>query len=38
MPLKAGDSVTLYLSLVRAGAVEVRATVVAYSELERALR
>jgi cytochrome oxidase Cu insertion factor (SCO1/SenC/PrrC family)/copper(I)-binding protein len=38
MPLKAGDSVTLYLSLARAGAVEVRATVVAYSELERALK
>jgi hypothetical protein len=30
--------VTLYLSLARAGAVEVRATVVPYSELERALK
>jgi copper(I)-binding protein len=36
--LQAGDSVTLYLSLVRAGAVEVRATVVPYAELERALK
>ena len=36
--LQAGDSVTLYLSLARAGAVEVRATVVPYSELERALK
>lgn len=36
-PLKAGESVTLYLSLARAGALEVRATVVPYSELEKAL-
>jgi copper(I)-binding protein len=35
--LKAGDTVTLFLSLARAGAVEVRAPVVAYAELERAL-
>ncbi len=35
--LKAGDSVTLYLSLSRAGAVEVRAPVVQYADLERAL-
>lgn len=36
-PLKAGESVTLYLSLARAGALEVRATVVPYAELEKAL-
>jgi protein SCO1/2 len=36
--LQAGDAVTLYLSLTRAGAVEVRATVVPYAELERALK
>jgi len=35
--LVAGDTVTLYLSLARAGAIEVRAPVVPYSELERAL-
>lgn len=35
--LKAGDSVTLYLSLSRAGAVEVRAPVVPYADLEKAL-
>ena len=35
--LVAGDTVTLYLSLARAGAVEVRAPVVPYAELERAL-
>jgi hypothetical protein len=35
--LKRGDSVTLYLSLARAGALEVRATVVPYDELEKAL-
>lgn len=35
--LKPGDAVTLYLSLARAGALEVRATVVPYSELEKAL-
>ena len=33
----AGDSVTLYLSLSRMGAVEVRAPVVPYSELEKFL-
>ena len=33
----AGDSVTLYLSLSRVGAVEVRAPVVPYSELEKFL-
>jgi protein SCO1/2 len=36
-PLKAGDSVTLYLSLARAGALEARAVVVPYAELEKAL-
>lgn len=36
--LVAGDEVTLYLSLARAGAVEVRASVVPYAELEAALR
>ncbi|NUQ11112.1 MAG: SCO family protein [Gemmatimonadaceae bacterium] len=35
--LKAGDSVTLYLSLSRAGPVEVRAPVVPYADLEKAL-
>ena len=35
--LHAGDTVTLYLSLARAGAVEVRASVVPYAELEKAL-
>jgi protein SCO1/2 len=35
--LVAGDSVTLYLSLSRVGAVEVRAPVVPYSELEKFL-
>lgn len=33
----AGDTVTLYLSLARAGGVEVRAPVVPYAELEKAL-
>jgi protein SCO1/2 len=33
----AGDSVTLYLSLARVGAVEVRAPVVPYAELEKFL-
>lgn len=33
----AGDSVTLYLSFARVGAVEVRAPVVPYAELEKAL-
>jgi copper(I)-binding protein len=33
----AGDSVTLYLSLARLGAVQVRAPVVPYSELEKFL-
>lgn len=36
--LVAGDAVTLYLSLARAGAVEVRASVVPYAELEAALQ
>lgn len=36
-PVKAGDTITLYLSLARAGAVEAQATVVPYAELERAL-
>lgn len=36
-PLQAGDTVTLYLSLARIGALEVRATVVPYTELEQAL-
>ena len=35
--LVAGDSVTLYLSLSRMGAVEVRAPVVPYAELEKYL-
>ena len=35
--LVAGDAVTLYLSLSRMGAVEVRAPVVPYSELEKVL-
>jgi cytochrome oxidase Cu insertion factor (SCO1/SenC/PrrC family)/copper(I)-binding protein len=35
--IKAGDTVTLYLSLSRAGALEARATVVPYADLERAL-
>ena len=35
--LVAGDTVTLYLSLARAGAVEVRAPVVPYADLEKAL-
>ena len=35
--LVAGDSVTLYLSLSRMGALEVRAPVVPYAELERVL-
>ena len=33
----AGDTVTLYLSLARAGAAQVRAPVVPYAELEKAL-
>lgn len=36
-PVKAGDTITLYLSLARAGAMEAQATVVPYAELERAL-
>lgn len=36
-PVKAGDTITLYLSLARAGALEAQATVVPYAELERAL-
>jgi protein SCO1/2 len=35
--LVAGDSVTLYLSLARMGALEVRAPVVPYAELEKVL-
>ena len=35
--LVAGDSVTMYLSLARVGAVEVRAPVVPYAELEKFL-
>lgn len=35
--LKAGDSVTLYLSLSRAGPLEVRAPVVPYADLEKTL-
>ena len=35
--LAAGDTVTLLLSLARAGGVEVRAPVVPYAELEKAL-
>jgi protein SCO1/2 len=35
--LVAGDTVTLYLSLARAGAVHVRAPVVPYADLEKAL-
>ncbi|HEY5544798.1 MAG TPA: SCO family protein [Gemmatimonadaceae bacterium] len=35
--LVAGDTVTLFLSLARAGAVEVRAPVVPYADLEKAL-
>lgn len=35
--LVAGDSVTLYLSLARTGALEVRAPVVPYTELEKVL-
>jgi cytochrome oxidase Cu insertion factor (SCO1/SenC/PrrC family)/copper(I)-binding protein len=35
--LRAGDTVTLYLSLARAGALEVRAAVVPYADLEKAL-
>lgn len=33
--LKAGDTVTVYLSLARAGALEAQATVVPYAELEK---
>lgn len=36
-PLRAGDTVTVYLSLVGAGAVQTRAPVVPYAELERVL-
>ena len=35
--LVAGDTVKLYLSLSRAGPVEVRAPVVPYADLEKAL-
>ncbi|HEX6315163.1 MAG TPA: copper chaperone PCu(A)C, partial [Gemmatimonadaceae bacterium] len=35
--LVAGDSVTLYLSLARMGALEVRAPVVPYADLEKVL-
>lgn len=35
--LSAGDTVTLFLSLARGGAVEVRAPVVPYADLERVL-
>jgi copper(I)-binding protein len=37
-PLAPGDSVTLYLSFARLGAVTVKAPVVAYADVERALR